>query len=113
MSSLIRLFLPLTFAIFTATIVMAAPGASPAAPALTLKDVIGRLDGASRVERARAAADEASWKRVESYAGFLPSVTASGSYLLDKKYLLTDVQLAGSPAPISFPAIVPTTSYTL
>lgn len=61
--------------------------------------------------KSQAAYDEASWKKVESYQGYLPSLTGSLNYLTSRRYLLTDISLGGIPT--SIPQIIPTTIYTL
>src|SRR6218665_4024556 len=89
--------------------------ANPAqAAALSLAEAVGEaLHNSPKLQKAQSAYEEAQWKRVESYNGFLPSVSLSASRLLDKEYLLTDVKLAGSPAPVAIPQIVPSTIMTL
>lgn len=57
-------------------------------------------------------AQEASWKRVESYSGFLPKVSVGANRLIDKQYMLLDVTLPGF-APLSIPQVMPTTNYSL
>lgn len=66
-----------------------------------------------QILKARSSAEEASWKRVEAQATYLPTLTGSVNYLADKRYMLTDVTLPSSPAPITIPQIVPTTIYSL
>jgi outer membrane protein TolC len=86
--------------------------AADTAPALTLDQAVSELlRGSPRIERAQSAMNEASWHKVESYAGFLPVVSASANYLLSKKYLYTDIVFGGAPA--SIPAIVPTSIFAL
>jgi outer membrane protein TolC len=97
---LVLLVLPLLLCPFTAR-----------AEDLTLDQALRDVDQSPRVQRARSAAEESSWKRVEATGGLLPTVSASGTHLLDKKWLLTDTSFGGST--ISFPAILPTTSYTI
>jgi outer membrane protein TolC len=80
---------------------------------INLSEALGDFNQSPTVERAKSAAEEVSWRRVESYSGFLPTVQASASRLLDREWLLTDVQLAGSPAPVAIPQILPTTVYSL
>ncbi|WP_347357178.1 TolC family protein [Bdellovibrio sp.] len=61
-----------------------------------------------KVQRSESQYRETSWKKTESYSGFLPTLSAQASYLFDKKYVLMDVDLAGSP--LSIPQVVPTTN---
>lgn len=84
---------------------------SASAETLTLPQVLEKVDLSPRVERSRSQSEESSWKRVESYSGFLPTLTLSGNYLMDKKYVVTDINLGGNP--VSVPQILPTTSYNL
>jgi len=62
-------------------------------------------------QRADSLAEEAAWRRVETYSGFLPSVNLTGTYLFNKKYALIDVNFGGNPA--SVPQIVPTANLVL
>lgn len=78
---------------------------------IALTDALSKLPQAPKLERAHSLAEEASWQRVESYSGFLPTVTASGNYLFDKRYMLVDMNFGGSPTTV--PQIMPTTSYSL
>jgi outer membrane protein TolC len=88
----------------------ASAGAAETTGSLTLGQAIGEADQNSpQVQKAHAAYEESSWKRVESYSGFLPKISASGSYLMDKNYVLFNVP--GFPGAI--PQIIPTTVYTL
>jgi outer membrane protein TolC len=64
-----------------------------------------------KIASLRAAADGASWKRVEGLSGFLPSVSIQAQRLLDYKYQVFDVNLGASA--LSFPQIIPNTSYAL
>lgn len=63
------------------------------------------------IEKSKASYDEASWKKVESYQGFLPRLDGGLNYLTDKRYMLVDVNLGG--APVSIAQVIPTTLYTL
>ncbi len=71
------------------------------------------LSHSPQLQKANSILEEASWKRVESYSGFLPTVGAHVSYITDKKYLLTDIQFPGSTSMVTFPAIIPTTDLVL
>ncbi len=63
-----------------------------------------------RIQKAHSFYSEASWKRVESYSGFLPTLNASANYLTNKKYVFLDIALPPSPNTISIPQVVPTSS---
>jgi len=63
------------------------------------------------IEKSESALDEASWKKVESYQGFLPRLDGGITYLTDKRYMLVDVNLGGNPTSIA--QVVPTTLYSL
>src|SRR4051812_22804594 len=66
------------------------------AESLSLAEALKEVrDHSPRIQKADSAAREASWKRVESYSSFLPTLSFSASYLLAKKYLLTDINLGG------------------
>jgi outer membrane protein TolC len=71
------------------------------------------LTHSPQLQKAKSVHEEASWKRVESYSGYLPTLGASATYLTDKRYLLTDVLLPGSPTAITIPGIVPTSNFML
>ncbi|RZA05901.1 MAG: TolC family protein [Proteobacteria bacterium] len=65
------------------------------------------------LQRAASVESETRWRKVEAFSTYLPSLTLGGTYLAAKKYLVTDVVIGNSPAPVGIPAIVPTTSATL
>lgn len=88
-------------------------GTVAVAEPLPLARVLEDLSGSPRLKQSESAFEEASWKRVESYGGFLPTVSVGADRLLDKKYLLTDVTLPGSANAISIPGVIPTTTYSL
>jgi outer membrane protein TolC len=90
------------------------------AQALTLHEAVSQALNTSPVmERAQSVTEEAKWRKVEGYSGFLPTVSANATYLFDKKYALTNVRLGGSPNDTIVPQIIPnsqlvlTTSYPL
>ena len=87
--------------------------ASPAvaADAVTLDQALDKFSHSPRVERAQSAAEEASWRRVEANAGFLPTLTGQGQRLVNRKWALTDVSFGNGP--VSVPQILPTTYYGL
>jgi outer membrane protein TolC len=63
--------------------------------------------------RSKSVVKEAGWKKVETYNGFLPSVTAQANYLTSKKYVFTNVKIGDSPTAVAIPGIVPTSILTL
>lgn len=80
---------------------------------LTLDMAISEsLHESPKVQTMESKAMEAHWKKIESYSGFLPTLTVQGNYLTNKKYLLTNVQLAGSPSTTAIPQIIPTSLFT-
>lgn len=83
------------------------------AEGLTLAEAIEQATGSPRIEKAKAASEEASWRRVEAYSGFLPSLTGGITYLTDYKYAYIDFKLAPNPATLTIPQIMPTTDYSL
>lgn len=102
-------FSPRRFVLVLVCFARVAAYASP----MTLEDAVRQFSGAPKVDRARSAAEESSWKKVESYSGLLPSITTSGTYLFGKKYMVFDVALGPSPTPVTVPQIIPTSVYSL
>jgi Outer membrane protein len=82
-----------------------------ASQTLSLQQVLDKSDNAPKVEKAKSVSEEAAWKRVETYSGFLPTLQATGSYLLDHKYAVTPVNLGGQDLEV--PQVIPTTQYGL
>jgi len=79
---------------------------------LTLSAVIQESQQNSpEVQKAQSAAREATWKRRESYSGFLPTLTADATYLTSKRYMLINMPFNGNT--VIFPTIVPTADYTV
>src|SRR5437879_1819888 len=74
------------------------------AESLSLTQALAELNQSPRWVQAKSIAEESSWKRVEAFSIFLPTLNATASHLLGKKYLLTDIALGGSP--ISIPQIL-------
>jgi outer membrane protein TolC len=64
-----------------------------------------------QIQKAESSYEEAKWRKMGAYSGYLPSLTGSVNYLTDKKYMFLDVNLGGGP--LSIPQVVPTTLYTL
>jgi outer membrane protein TolC len=74
---------------------------------LDLKQALATARGQSpEIQKAESVKEEARWRKLESYSGFLPRVQASGNYLLDYKYMFTDIAFNGTP--VTIPNIVPT-----
>lgn len=81
---------------------------------LTLKQAVSEaMSDSPKLQRAHSQLESTSWKRVEAYSGFLPTLSASGTYLTDKQYLLTDVKLPGATTSTTIPQILSTTAATL
>ncbi len=79
---------------------------------LTVQQAIDESEMHSpRIQKAKSAQEELAWKKTEAMSTFLPSLQASASYLFDKKYVFTDINLGGSPA--SVPGVVPTTNFAV
>lgn len=96
------------------TLLAAFSAVGTSAQNLTLETAVSEaLDASPKIQKARSQREEADWKVTEAWSGFLPSVAANANYLLAKDYMLTDVTLAGAPAPMTIPNIVPTSSLTL
>ncbi|KYG65357.1 outer membrane secretion protein [Bdellovibrio bacteriovorus] len=64
-----------------------------------------------KVQKSESQYKESSWKKTESYSGFLPSLSANASYLFNKKYALVDVTMNNTP--LTIPQVVPTTNLYL
>lgn len=99
--------------ILTAAFVSGFLGAPAARAAeLTLKQALDQAaESSPKVQRARSAAEEVSWRRVEAAATYWPTLQGGVNYLTDKKYVMTDIEFGGNP--MSIPGIVPTTTFSL
>jgi outer membrane protein TolC len=76
---------------------------------LTLKQALSEgAQGSLVLQKSKSVAEEASWKRVESYSGFLPTLGLQMNYLTKYRYLLTDINFGGNPT--SVPAVIPTSN---
>lgn len=96
--------------ILTAALFAASPAARAAE--LTLKQALDlAAENSPKVQRARSAAEEVSWRRVEAAATYWPTLQGGVNYLTDKKYVMTDIEFGGNP--MSIPGIVPTTTFSL
>src|SRR4051794_34504679 len=63
-------------------------------------------DRSPEIQRARAAAEESSWKRFAAFgAGFLPRVSVSAHHYFATKYSETSINFGG--APLLFPGFYP------
>jgi outer membrane protein TolC len=77
---------------------------------VSLSDVIETgLHSSPALDKVRSQSKEASWRKVESYAGFLPSISASMTYMFSQNYMT--FSLPGFPGDV--PQIVPTNNYQL
>jgi outer membrane protein TolC len=91
---------------------IAGAAAATPAPSFTLGEAVDTaLSSSPAVLRATSVAEETSWRKVEAYSGFLPTVTLGATHLFAKRYALTDISFGGGP--ISVPQIIPTSSFTL
>lgn len=88
--------------------------ATARAETLTLQQAVSEaFDHSPQIERSSSEVKEASWKKVESYSGFLPTISFSASYLTEHKYMFEDINSAMfGPNTISFPEIIPTSDMT-
>lgn len=75
------------------------------------KAVATAMERSPTVLKSDSVADDASWKKVEAYSGFLPSLTVNGSHLFEKKYALIDIPFNG--VPVSIPQIIPGSQFAL
>ncbi len=64
-----------------------------------------------QIQKAQAVYEEAKWRKLGTYQGFLPTLTGSVNYLTEKKYMLLDVDMGAGA--LTIPQVVPTTLYTL
>ncbi len=85
---------------------------SAPAQTLSLSEALKETRSESlQIQKAQSAFEEAKWRKLGSYSGYLPTLTGSVNYLTDKKYMFVDMNLGG--APVSVPQVLPTTIYTL
>lgn len=81
---------------------------------LTVQQAINESSSHSpKLQKAKAAQEEVAWKKTEALNTFLPTVSAQANYLMDKKYVFTDVSLSPGAQPASIPGVVPTSNMTL
>ena len=82
------------------------------AESVTLQTVLNEtLKQSPTIQKSEAAYDEASWKKTETYQGFLPSLTGAVNYVTNKRYMLVDIKLGNTPVAIE--QVIPTTLYSL
>ncbi|MGZ3670079.1 MAG: TolC family protein [Bdellovibrionota bacterium] len=85
---------------------------STQAAALPLSQAVNEAEAQNpQLQKSSSELEELKWKHTEALSGFLPSVTGSASYLLDKRYAYLDIALGGSM--LSIPQVVPTATYGL
>ncbi len=81
-------------------------------PPLTLQSAIDEaLQNSPQVQKAKSASAESTWKKVESFSTFLPTLQFEVDYLTLHKYAFLDVNLGGGTA--SFPQVIPSSIYEL
>lgn len=91
--------------------VLAVP-AYASAQSLQLQDAVNEAKHDSPViQKADSQVELAAWKRVESYTGFLPTLSADATALADKKYMLMNINFGGNPAVV--PQIIPNSQLAL
>lgn len=84
-------------------------GRSVQADSLRLSDALDEgLKNSPRVQKTESQWKESEWKKKETYSGFLPTLTATASYLFDKKYITSDAVFMGNVLTID--QVVPTTT---
>jgi outer membrane protein TolC len=85
---------------------------SAAAQALTLNQALEESQKSSlQVQKAESSYEEAKWRKLGAYSGFLPTLSLSANYLTSKKYMLVDIDFGGNTT--SIPQIIPSAIYTL
>jgi hypothetical protein len=79
---------------------------------IKLSDFLLDLTKANSVLQADSAKVEASWGKIESYSGLLPTLKLGFNRLLDNQYMLIDIPAAGG-GTTSFSQVLPSTNYSL
>lgn len=83
-----------------------------AADLLDLKTAIQETgQNSPQIQKAESVYVEAHWRTKEAYTGYLPTLKGSIDYLLDKKYMLLDMNMGGGL--VTIPQVTPTTIYSL
>ncbi len=81
---------------------------------LNLNQALNEALGESpKIQKSKSQSEEAAWKRIESYSGFLPSVSANATHLTETKYMLTNITLGNSPTATVVPQIIPASIISL
>lgn len=82
-----------------------------ASPALNLQTALDEaLRSSPQVQKAKSAYEESSWKKVESFSTYLPSISFEADYLTLHRYAFLDVNLG---VPVSVPQVIPTSTLAL
>lgn len=103
-----------SFLTLFATVLLTASAFSSSTQAspLTLDQALSEgLQNSPKLQKAKATADEISWKKTEALQGFLPSVNLSASHLLGKQYMFVDANLGAGPFSIA--QVIPSNQWTL
>lgn len=79
---------------------------------IKLSDFLFDLTKANSVLQADSAKVEASWGKIESYSGLLPTLKLGFNRLIDKQYMLIDIPAAGG-GTTTFSQVLPSTNYSL
>ncbi len=86
--------------------------ASAYSETVSVQDVIRETQSDSlQIQKAEAAYHEVRWKKTETYAGFLPSLTGELSYITEQHYMFVTMPFGASE--VTVPQIMPSTLYTL
>lgn len=83
------------------------------AETFTLDKALNKIGDSPSYKQAQSQADEATWKKVETFSVFLPSVSLTGNYYFTKKYAVTDFQFAGAKTVTEIPQVYPTSAFIL
>lgn len=101
-----------TSLLLSLSLALSLPSYAQSAESMTVQQAVEEaLSHSPKVQKSESIYRETGWKKTESYSGFLPTLNAQASYLLDKKYALVDVNL--NNAPLTIPQVIPTTNLYL
>lgn len=78
---------------------------------LSLQNALSEWQGSPKLQRATSQKEEASWKKIEAYSGFLPRVEVHATHYLEQQFIYTDIKLNPSAPATAIPGVVPTTIY--
>lgn len=78
---------------------------------LTLEQAEKEFENSPRYLKSKSQTEEARWKKIQAYSGFLPDVYFKSYHMFHQKYVYADINMGGSPA--SVPSLVPATIYSL